>query len=443
MKPFERIRFWITFSIFYFSDGMIGMKPAIYKNLHPVYYMKARFIPIVCGIILLLLFILSIVPVGHELVNSNTKPSVTLVYASSGMMPQLLNTSQVDAFIVWESVVSTSKLGGIGRVIARDADFPPEHKWEHSACNVLVMRNEFILKNPGIASLLSAITMAGMKQIEKDPAHAINITAAWVYGSQPIRSAGTYLNPHDVEAEAFQHIIFTDSAVPPDISRIGLPVFSGNKSGINESSGISTSVKTYAKELLNGSEPQITGKLSTIKIGYLPSSDLYAPLYVAIMDHETICNTYDFCLVPDSGSSVRPSSCNLIVHNQTIATVDLLPGSVGGGVMTGLGQDAIDVAYIGSVPALLQISMGNTASIIQSVNTGGSGLIVNNTAPCTDWRSFILWIKNRSAAGNPVILAAPQSSIQEEMMREAFDYEGIQIILYGIPPRWEINETSA
>lgn len=404
--------------------------------------MKARFIPFVCGIILLLLFFLSVLPVSHELVSSNTKPSVTLVYASSGMMPQLLNTSQVDAFIVWESVVTISELGHIGRVIARDTDFPPDHKWEHTACNVLVMRNEFIRKNPEIASLLSAITIAGMKQIKKDPARGINITAAWVFGSQPIRSAGSFLNPEDVEARAFQHINFTDSAVNPEISPIGLPVLSNDKIQNNESLKISESVRLYANDLLNGSEPVITGQGPRIKIGYLPSSDLYAPLYVAIMEHETICNTYGFCLAPEPGSSDRPSHGELIVHNQTIAPVDFLPGSVGGGVMTGLGQDAIDVAYIGSVPALRQISMGNAASVIQSVNTGGSGLIVSNMAPCTDWKSFISWIKNRSAAGNSVIFAVPQSSIQEEMMREAFAYEGIEIILYGLPPRWSINETS-
>ena len=405
--------------------------------------MKARFIPIICGILLLFLLILSAVPIGHELVRSQIKPSVTLVYTSSGMMPQLLDTSQVDAFIVWESVVSTSKLGNIGKVIARDLDFPPDHKWEDSACNVLVMRNEFIDKNPEIASLLSAITIAGMRQIEKNPARAINITAAWVYGSKPIHSAGIYLNPQDVETEAFHHIIFTDSASIPNIPRITIPAGSSDEYEQNISSGINNSVRIYANKLLNDSEPTVSEHPQEIKLGYLPSCDLYAPLYVAILEHETICNTYGFCLAPENGNSDRPSHCNLIVHNQTVATVDLLPGSVGGGVMTGLGQNAIDVAYIGSVPVLLQISMGNAASIIQSVNTGGSGLVVNETAPCTDWRSFISWIKQRSTEGNPVILAVPQSSIQEEMMREAFDYEGIQIVLYGLPPRWSVNEKFA
>ena len=134
--------------------------------------------------------------------------------------------------------------------------------------------------------------------------------------------------------------------------------------------------------------------------------------------------------------------CERKVQNQTVADIQLLPGSVGGGVMTGLGQNAIDVAYIGSVPVLLQISMGNNASVIHSVNAGGSGLLVNETAPCTDWNSFVTWVKGRSANGQPVILAVPQSSIQEEMMREALEYEGIKITLYGLPPHWRYNDTS-
>jgi len=403
--------------------------------------MKARIILIVCGFLCILLLILSMIPVGHDLLSPSGKPYVTLVYASSGMMPQLLNTSQVDAFLVWESVVSTSECGNIGKVIARDNDLPPEHKWESTACNVLVIRNEFIEENAEVSALLSAITTIGINQISKDPAHAINITAEWVYGSKPILSAGMYLNPHDVETTAFRHITFTETATNPDISAIGLPMQTDKKAELNNRSSLSESVHVRADQLLNGSNPRINKKTPTIRIGYLPSSDLYAPLYVAIKEHNEICTSYDFCLAPESDDSDRPSRCNLVVHNQTIAKVELLPGSVGGGVMTGLGQDAMDAAYIGSVPALLQISTGNSASIIKSINSGGTGLVVGNTAPCTDWDSFITLIEKRSTAGDPIVLAVPQSSIQEEMMREALNYEGIQIVLYGLPPRWSINET--
>jgi hypothetical protein len=86
---------------------------------------------------------------------------------------------------------------------------------------------------------------------------------------------------------------------------------------------------------------------------------------------------------------------------------------------------------VGSVPAELQIALGNPALIIQSINTGGSGLVVTNDSYVRDWNDFVLWVKSRSAAGRPVVIAAVQSSIQEEMVREACAYENITVILYG------------
>jgi hypothetical protein len=395
--------------------------------------MKVRFLPHICLLLLLILCLLSIVPSGNELNPVSDNSSVTILYASPGVMPQLLNTSQVDAFIVWESVVSTAGLGGIGKVITRDADFPPDHTWKNSACNVLVMRDEFISDYPEIAAFISAVTLAGMIQIQQDPEGAKNITANWVYGSKPIQSAGLDLNPQDVENEAFTHIIFTESASLPEISHMDNPTDYKGKTRENQLSTVNESVLIRAKELLNGTEPKISGKPPTVRIGYLSSSDLYAPLYVTIMDHEKICDTYGFCLIPEPDLVGRQTKCELILHNQTIAHIVLLPGQVGGGVMTELGQNAMDVAYVGSVPALMQISMGNNASIIHSINAGGSGLVVDDNAPCSDWDSFISWIKKRSSDGRPVILAVPQTSIQEEIMRNAFRYEGINITLYGLP----------
>ena len=99
--------------------------------------------------------------------------------------------------------------------------------------------------------------------------------------------------------------------------------------------------------------------------------------------------------------------------------------------MTTIGQKALDGAYVGSVPAELQIALGNPALIIQSINTGGSGLVVANGSPLRDWNDFVQWTKIRSEAGRPVVIASVQSSIQEEMVREAFAYENITVILYG------------
>ncbi|MCX6697626.1 MAG: hypothetical protein NTV84_08755, partial [Methanoregula sp.] len=109
----------------------------------------------------------------------------------------------------------------------------------------------------------------------------------------------------------------------------------------------------------------------------------------------------------------------------------LVPGQSGGGIMTTIGQKSLEGAYVGSVPAELQIALGNPSSIIQSINTGGSGLVVDDDDPCKDWNSFVRWVKNRSDANNPVIIATVQSSIQEDMIRDALAYENISVKLYG------------
>jgi len=394
--------------------------------------MRIRSYSTIC-VVFLLCFVLANPSLAGTEIRIPGQPEVQLVYATSGIMPQLLNTSQIDAFFVWESVVSTAEMGGIGKIIARDADIPPDGTWTNTACNVLVMRNGFITEYPEIAALLSAVLIAGTEQIHEDPDLAIPITAEWVYGSKPIRSAGLSLSPLDVERHAFPHIQFTSNAALPVLNRIFKPSFIQEATSKNPDPVYNTSVYNRSLELLNGSEPAISKAPPVVRIGYLPSADLYAPLYVTIMEHKKICNRYGFCLAPVSDTPKRPVECELIVHNTSVADVRLLPGQVGGGVMTGLGQNAIDVACIGSVPALMQISMGNPASIIQSINAGGSGLVVDDIAPCTDWSTFLDWVRSRSSDGHPVILAVPQSSIQEEMIRGAFEYEGIPISLYGLP----------
>ena len=75
--------------------------------------------------------------------------------------------------------------------------------------------------------------------------------------------------------------------------------------------------------------------------------------------------------------------------------------------------------------------MNPPSSIIQSINTGGSGLVVGTKAPCRDWPGFVKWAKARSAAGKPLVIATVQSSIQEDMVREACAYENITVTLYG------------
>jgi len=87
---------------------------------------------------------------------SHKTPEVYLLYASSGSLPQLLNTGQIDAFLIWEPIVSNAELSGIGKRIAVPADLPPPGKWNNAAINVMILRKDTIAEYPDATALLSA-----------------------------------------------------------------------------------------------------------------------------------------------------------------------------------------------------------------------------------------------------------------------------------------------
>jgi len=365
---------------------------------------------------------------------SGNPPSVSLVYASAGSMAQLLNTGQIDAFLIWEPVVANAELSGIGKRIAVPADLPPPGKWDNAAINILVLREDITQTYPDISALLSALTTAAINRTSEEPALAENITAHWVFGTNPILTPQGTLDPLDVEHRSFANMVFTADAEPPQatIVQSAIASASGGSGTYDPMDWVNTNVTERAALFLNGTEvPQAGTVVPTLNIGYIPSSDNYAPVYVMVKDSQYFCERYGFCLVPDDPDLSRPVHCTLYVNGTPAAHVNLIMGQSGGGLMTTIGQNALDGAYLGSVPAELQISFGNPARIIQSVNTGGSGLVVTNGSPLRDWNDFVVWAKSRSAAGRPVVIATVQSSIQEEMVREACTYENITVILYG------------
>jgi ABC-type nitrate/sulfonate/bicarbonate transport systems, periplasmic components len=363
---------------------------------------------------------------------SHKTPEVYLLYASSGSLPQLLNTGQIDAFLIWEPIVSNSELSGIGKRIAVPADLPPPGKWNNAAINVMILRKDTIAEYPDATSLLSALTIAAINRTQEDPALAENISAAWVFGNAPILTPVGSLEPLTVEQHSFENMEFTATAVPVESGVVASVAASVPGASYNMKNMVDESVAERGLAFLNGSAvPAIPEKVPTISLGYLPSSDNYAPVYVMVKDSQYFCDRYNFCLVPDTPSASRPVSCTLLYNNSPVAHVKLIPGQSGGGIMTTIGQEALQGGYLGSVPAELEMSLGNPTVIVQSINTGGSGLVVSPTAPCNNWQEFVAWAKARSAAGKPVVIATVQSSIQEDMVREACSYENITVKFYG------------
>jgi len=387
---------------------------------------------IIVGCVLLILLFLLLHFSSPFAVQEDMKPRVYLLYASAGSMPQLLNTNQIDSFIIWEPVVANAQLSGIGKMIATPADLPPPGKWENTASCILVLRNDVITQYPDTSALLSALTIAAINRTNEEPELAEEITADWVFGNNSILTPDGSLDPSDVENLSFSNMVFTACANPPESGLSTNAQEEMVSSGYNAVGMINSGVALRGEQFLNGSAvPQVPRDIPTLNIGYLPSSDNFAPLYVMARDSPYFCEQYGFCLVPDDQDATRPVQCTLFVQGEPAAYINLIPAQSGGGIMTTIGQNALEGAYVGSVPAELQIVLGNPASIIQSINTGGSGLVVGNSTPVGDWKNFINWVKLRSAKGKPVVIATVQSSIQENMIRDALAYENISVMLYG------------
>jgi ABC-type nitrate/sulfonate/bicarbonate transport system substrate-binding protein len=392
--------------------------------------MKGRQLPltlVICLLLVVTLLFLAIYPDYQNASQYGFQNRAYLVYTSSGSMVQLLNAGQIDAFIVWEPIVSTATLPGTAKMIATPESIPPPGVWGDTACCVFILRNDMVAKNPNVSALLSGLTTAAVERVNENQSLAENITAAWVFGTKPLLTASGTLNPLSVEQQAFTNINFTSGAYPPDINDIGLPAEDSTNTP-----QMDQAIVEQGKQYLNGTLalPE-TDTPVQVNLGYLASSDHTAPLYVMVKDAEYFRDRYGFYLAPDNPAESRPQHCTLYVNDQPFANVSLIPGQSGGGIMTTIGQGALDGAYIGSVPEELQMGLGNPSTMIQSINSGGTGLVVNNQAPCSDWNTFTDWAEMRSANGNPLVIATVQSSIQETIIRSALAYDNITVIMYG------------
>ncbi len=392
--------------------------------------MKGRQLPltfVICLLLVVTLVFLALYPDYQNTSQYGSQSRVYLVYTSSGSMVQLLNAGQIDAFIVWEPIVSTATLPGTAKMIATPEWMPPPGVWGDTACCVFILRNDMVEKNSNVSALLSALTTAAVERVNENQSLAENITANWVFGTKPLLTASGTLNPLSVEQQAFTNINFTSGANPPDIEDIGLPAEDSTTTPLMD-----RTIVERGKQFLNGSLPlPETDSPVQVNLGYLASSDHTAPLYVMVKDADYFRDRYGFYLAPDNPAQARPEHCTLYVNDQPFANVSLIPGQSGGGIMTTIGQGALDGAYIGSVPEELQIGLGNPSTMIQSINSGGTGLVVRTGAPCNDWNTFSEWVDARSAEGRPLVIGTVQSSIQESIIRSALAYDNITVIMYG------------
>ena len=386
---------------------------------------KILFLPAVC-IALALIIVFLLVPDIDLISTTPRQPTVDLLYSTAGSMPQLLNTDQIDGFFVWQPYVAMAREGGMGKILTYSEDLPPNHYWANQPCCVLVMSNRFIGQYPEQARMLSLLTTAGIQYVNDYPNQSEQYTAGWLFGSGKLLIAGKYLDPLTIEHESFPTLHFVNESTTLQSYNRSLK---HNQTVAVPGFTITGTSPPLAPARV-GTQVSSQGGLPLIRFGYL-SSDHDAPLFVLAADPDYFHDHYGLALFAVNPGDERPTLFNLVSGNTTVAKVQLIPGQSGGGLMTIMGQGAIDVAYVGSAPANLQIGFGNPAQVIQPLHTGGSALVVANTSPCNDWHDFTALARIRSSEGEPLVIATVQSSIQETMIREALKTEGFEVRLYG------------
>jgi len=386
---------------------------------------KILFLPAVC-IALALIIVFLLAPYIGLIPKTSEQPTVYLLYSTAGSMPQLLNTDQIDGFFVWQPYVAMAREGGIGKILTYSEDLPPNHYWADQPCCVLVMSNRFIGQYPELAGMFSLLTTAGIQYVNDYPNQSEQYTAGWIFGSGKLLIAGKYLDPLTIEHESFPTLHFVNvSSILQSYNR------SLTQNPTPPMSGLTLTSTPHPLSPARG-DTQLSppGGLPLIRFGYL-ATDHDAPLFVLAADPDYFHDHYGLALFAVNTDDERPTLFNLVSGNTTVAKVQLIPGQSGGGLMTIMGQGAIEVAYVGSTPANLQIGFGNPAQVILPLHTGGSALVVANTSPCNDWQDFTVLARVRSSEGEPLVLATVQSSIQETMIREALKTEGFEVRLYG------------
>jgi len=180
-----------------------------------------------------------------------------------------------------------------------------------------------------------------------------------------------------------------------------------------------------------------TGKLTTpspmkekISIGYLPSAH-DAPLLVLLKDWKYFKDNYNSYFKPKTDKAGKISEAELFINGEKIADVKFVEGSNGSQLMTLLSQNNIQYAVAGTPPYISAIDKSTGAislKILVPIQLNGSGLVVSKDSPANDWAGFVQWVTDRSAAGNNVVIAAPQrGSIQDVLLKSALKDAGIAV----------------
>ncbi len=395
---------------------------------------------IIPAIVLVGILALALVIAGCTEQPPEEAAQVGILYSAAGPMPSLLATGQIDGYLIWQPQVELANSSGVGKIVSYSQDLPPGI-WNDHTCCALIARNDQIENDPDLVNAMSALTIVGVQYIRDNPDKSVDITAEWLFGTANIMVGNVTLSPVDVEKRAMRTFNFTteisDNWVESNEQFVqaysDLGYINGQLKGASagEVDNLLFDFGPYhaAKQMLDDGQIITPAPVErTLAIGYLPS-DHDAPLFVLLKDWEYFEETYGIALKPADPGVQKPDKAELIVNGQKVANFQIVLGQGGAGLMTSMGQDAIQFAYAGTPPAILAIDQGTPVTILHPIHTEGSALVVTSSAPANDWNTFVAWAKQRSAEGKSLKIATAQNSIQDVILRYALYDAGFTVTL--------------
>ncbi len=372
---------------------------------------------------------------------SPSEGTVIITYTKgTGPMPTLLGTDQIDGYIAWQPFVEVPPLAGIGKVLVYSGELPPEGHWKDHPCCVFTATEGMISNNPDLTNAMTAAIILSTQYLKDHPEESAEITADWLAGKGNFTYGDISVSSVEVLKRAFPTVAFTNE--PTDtftrnnlefveaLRELNVLTGSLKNSTDDETIRILFDENPYyaAKSMIDSGQIKAPAPVkSPVGVGYL-MSDHHASLFVAISKWQYFNDTYGIAIKPRDLSASRPDTADLMVHGKPIAELKLISGDAGPQLMQLMATNNIQFALVGNPPTISAADKGTPVKIIMALNNEGSGVVVTEDSPASDWNSFVAWAKQRSAAGNPLKIAAPgKGSIQDVMLRYSLEASGLSI----------------
>lgn len=379
-------------------------------------------------------------PQANNTTSGSTQVGV-LYSGGVGPMPNLLATNQIDGYIAWQPFVQIGLDAKIAKLVSLSQNFPPEGTWNDHPCCVVTARDDLIAGHPDFVNTMSALTILGDQYTTDHQQESADIMADWMAGKGNLTYGNVSVSSVGAVNGAIKNVKYTTT--PSETWKNGtrqfvkaqkdLGLLSGqlNNATPDQVDSMLFNFGPYqnATTMINQKQFTTPAKIDgQISVGYLKSDLHSAGLLVAIKKWQYMSDTYGIALKPQDVTQAKPEVCDLIVNGQKVAEVKLVAADAGPQLMQLEGTSSVQMGYAGVPPAIGAIDKGMPIKVLHPINNEGSGLVAAASSPAGDWKSFIGWAQQRSAAGNPLKIAAPsKGSIQDVMLRFALKDSGVVV----------------